>query len=174
LSFGTKQESKLIGYAAAGYLSDPRNARSQIGYVFLHGGTTISWKSYKQTLVATSTNHSEIITLYEASREYAWLYKMIDHIQKLCGIGAIESLTIIYEDNATCVVQMQTGHIKINYIKHISLKLFYPYGLQESEKIGILQIKSCDNLTDLFTKSLPLAIFDKYIKGIDMHRIKDL
>jgi hypothetical protein len=37
-----KQDSKLIGYAHAGYLSDPRNARSQIGYVFLHGGTTIS------------------------------------------------------------------------------------------------------------------------------------
>jgi hypothetical protein len=39
--------------------------------VFLHGGTTISWKSCKQTLVATSINHSEIIALYEASRECA-------------------------------------------------------------------------------------------------------
>jgi hypothetical protein len=38
---------------------------------FLHGGTAISQKSAKQTLIVTSTNHSEIITLYEASREYA-------------------------------------------------------------------------------------------------------
>jgi hypothetical protein len=36
-----------------------------------------------------------------------------------------------------------------------------------------LQIKSCDNLADLFTKSLPLATFDKCVKGIDMHRLKD-
>jgi hypothetical protein len=35
--------------------------------VFLHNETTISWKSSKQTLVTTSTNHSEIIALYEAS-----------------------------------------------------------------------------------------------------------
>jgi hypothetical protein len=32
--------------------------------VFLHGGTAISWKSSKQTLIATSTNHSKIILQY--------------------------------------------------------------------------------------------------------------
>jgi virulence-associated protein VapD len=37
-----------------------------------------------------------------------------------------------------------------------------------------LQIKSCYNLADLFTKSLPLATFDKCVKGIGMHRLKDL
>lgn len=29
--------------------------------VFLHGGTIVPWKSFKQTLVATFTNHSKII-----------------------------------------------------------------------------------------------------------------
>jgi hypothetical protein len=29
--------------------------------------------------------------------------QMIDHIQKSCGIGAIESHKIIYEDNVACV-----------------------------------------------------------------------
>ena len=63
------QDKSIIGYTDASYLSDPHNARSQTGFVFLHGGTAISWKSSKQTLIATSTNHSEIIVLYEASRE---------------------------------------------------------------------------------------------------------
>jgi virulence-associated protein VapD len=99
---------------------------------------------------------------------------MIDHIQKSCGIGAIESPTIIYVDNAACVTQMQTWHIKTNYIKHISLKLFYPHELQEGVEISILQIKSCHNLANLFMKSLPLAKFDKCAKDIDMCRLKDL
>jgi hypothetical protein len=111
--------------------------------VFLHGGTSISCKSCKQTLVATSMNHSEIIALYEASHECVWLRRMIDHIQKSCGIGAIKSPIIIYEDNAACVAQMQTGYIKTNYTKHISPKLFYPHELQEGGEISILQIKSC-------------------------------
>jgi hypothetical protein len=51
----------MIGYTYVGYLLYPRNARSQTGFVFLHGGTTISWKSFKQTLIATSPNHFEII-----------------------------------------------------------------------------------------------------------------
>jgi hypothetical protein len=98
---------------------------------------------------------------------------MIDHIQKSCGIGAIESPIIIYKDNTACVAQMQTGYIKTNYTKHISSKLFYPHELQEGGEINILQIKSCDNLVDLFTKSLPLAIFDKCVKDIGMGKLKD-
>jgi hypothetical protein len=35
-------------------------------------------------------------------------------------------------------------------------------------------IKSCDNLVDLFTKSLHLATFDKCVKVIGIDRLKDL
>jgi hypothetical protein len=59
----------LIGYADAGYLSDPHNGKSHTSFMFLHRGTTISWKSCKQTLIGTFTNHSEIIALYEAAHE---------------------------------------------------------------------------------------------------------
>jgi hypothetical protein len=93
-----------------------------------------------------------------------WLREVIDHINKLCGIGAIESPTIIYEDNAACVAQMQTGYIKTNYTKYIFSKLFYPHELQKGGENSILQIKPCDNLANLFMKSLPLATFDKCVK----------
>ena len=56
-------------------------------------------KSSKQTLMTTSTNHSEIIALYEATHECVWLHRMINHIQLSCGIGSILKPTIIYEDN---------------------------------------------------------------------------
>ena len=72
----------------------------------MQGGTTISWKSSKQTLVSTSTNHSKIIDLYEASREYVWLRRVINHITQSCGIGALDTPTIIFEDNSACVTQM--------------------------------------------------------------------
>jgi hypothetical protein len=62
------KDTGLVGYADAGYLSDPTNGKSQNGYVFMLNGTAVSWRSQKQTLTATSTNHSELIALYEASR----------------------------------------------------------------------------------------------------------
>jgi hypothetical protein len=84
----------------------PHNGKSQSGFLFLNGGTAISWNSYKHTLIGTSTNHSEILALYEAARECVWLHRVINHIQVSCGTEAIGSQTIIYEDNAACVAQM--------------------------------------------------------------------
>jgi hypothetical protein len=52
-------------------------------------------------------NHSEIIALYEASQECVWLRRVIGHIRTSYCMGALESSTIIYKDNATCVAQMQ-------------------------------------------------------------------
>ena len=59
--------SKLIGYADTSYLSDLLKGRSQTGYLFTYDNTAISLRSIKQTLVATSSNHSEIIAIHEAS-----------------------------------------------------------------------------------------------------------
>jgi hypothetical protein len=86
--------------------------------------------------------------------------------------GSIESPTIIHEDNSACVVQMDTSYIKSNINKHIASKLFYPHEIQENGDINILQIKSCDNLADLFIKSLPYSTFQKCVEGIGMRRLK--
>jgi hypothetical protein len=99
---------------------------------------------------------------------------VINHIQVSCGIKSIGSPTIIYEDNATCVAQMQSGYLKSNVTKHIAPKLFYPRELQVNGEISILQIKSCNNLADLFTKSLPYATFSKCVASICMRRLRDL
>ena len=61
-SRGSKQQ--LVGYVDVGYLSDPHKGRSQTGYVFNCNDTTISWRSVKQTMVATSSNHSEILAIH--------------------------------------------------------------------------------------------------------------
>ncbi|XP_070028712.1 secreted RxLR effector protein 161-like [Nicotiana sylvestris] len=76
----------LVGYVDAGYLSDPHKARSQICYVFTYGGTAISWRSTKQSIVATSSNHAEIIAIREASQECVWLRSIIYLIRDKCGL----------------------------------------------------------------------------------------
>jgi len=164
----------LVGYANAGYLSDPHSGKSQSGYVFLCGGTAISWKSSKQTLVSTSTNHSEIIALYEAAQECAWLRRMINHIQSSCGLNIELTPTIIYEDNAACVAQVQMGYVKSQLTKHINPKFFYAHELHKMNEIKILHTKSCDNLANVFTKSLLASSFDKCVRGLGMRRLKEV
>ncbi|CAH9090012.1 unnamed protein product [Cuscuta epithymum] len=113
LYFKNGANATLIGYADAGYLSDPQKAKSQTGYLFTYGDTAISWRSMKQTLTATSSNHAELIALYEAGRECVWLRSMIQHIQNECGIKSFTSNpTVIYEDNTACIAQIKGGYIK--------------------------------------------------------------
>ena len=49
-----------------------------------------------------------------------------------------------------------------------------PHELQKNGEIEILQTKSCDNLADLFTKSLPYSSFHKCVESIGMKRLRDM
>ena len=125
LYYHNQSNATLVGYADAGYLSDPHKAKSQNGYVFTYGGTAISWRSTKQTLTATSSNQAELIALYEAGRECVSLRSMIKFIQSESGMKSItDDPTVLYEDNAACVAQMKKGYIKGDRTKHISPKFF--------------------------------------------------
>ena len=75
-----ESKQQLLGYTDAGYLLDSHKGRSQTRYVFNCNGTAISWRSIKQTMVVTSSNHSEILAIHEASHECVWLRSMIQHI----------------------------------------------------------------------------------------------
>ena len=81
-------------------------------------------------MVATSSNHSEILVIHEASRECVWLRWMIQHIQETCGLPSIKGNAIVlHEDNAACIAQIKGGFIKGDKTKHISPKFFYTHEL---------------------------------------------
>ncbi|KAM2958413.1 hypothetical protein FF2_025280 [Malus domestica] len=128
----------------AGYLSDPHRARSQTGSIFTIGDTVISWKSTKQTLVVTSSNHVEILALHEASRECFWLR------------------------------ELKKGYIKGDNTKYIAPKFFYSHQKQQHQNIEVKQIRSQENLADLFTKLLPKSTFQKLVQGIGMRKLSEL
>ncbi|XP_074297334.1 secreted RxLR effector protein 161-like [Silene latifolia] len=151
LFFPNMSRENLVGFADAGYLSDSHNARSHTGYVFTCGGTAISWRSMKQTIMATSSNHSEILSIHEK-----------------------EAPTVLYEDNATCIGQLKEVYIKGDRTKHISPKFFFTHDLQKSGDINVQQIRSSENLADLFTKALPTATFKKLLHQLGLRRFKDL
>ena len=153
----------------------PHNGRSQTGYVFTCGDTAISWRSMKQTITATSSNHAEILALHEASRECVWLRSVIQHIQQNCGIlfGKMNP-TILYEDNAACIAQLKEGYIKGDRTKHISPNFFYAHDLQKNGDISVQQVRSSENLADLFTKFLPTTTFQQLIQKIGLRRFKDI
>ena len=175
LFYSQVPKPELLGYTDTGYLSNPHKALSQSGYVFTCGDTAVSWRSAKQTMVATFSNHSELLGIHEASRECMWLRSMIQHIRDSSGLSPISNTaTSIYEDNIACIAQLKGGNIKGDRTKHISPKFFNTHDLQNNGEIDIQQIRSSDNPAYLFTKALPVATFKKFLRQIGMRRLKDL
>ena len=126
-------------------------------------------------MVVTSSNHSEILALHEASRECIWLRSMIQHIQESCGLPfSKDNPTTLFEENAACITQIKGGYIKGDKTKHISPKFFYTHELQKNYEIDVQQIRSSNNLPDLFIKALPTSMFRKLRYKIGMRQPKDV
>ena len=125
-------------------------------------------------MTATSSNHSEIIALYEATRECVWLRSVVHHIQNACALPLITSIpTTIYEGNDACIEQIKEGYIKGDRTKHISPKFFFTHELQKSHQIEVKQIRSSDNVANLLTKALSSSTFKKLTYDIGMRRVCD-
>ena len=126
-------------------------------------------------MVATSSNHLEILALHESNYECMWLRSMIQHIQESCGLPfSKDNPATLFEDNAACIAQIKGRYIKGDRTKHISLKFFYTHELQKNGEIDVQQIRLSDNLADLFTKALPTSTFRKLIYKIEMRQPKDV
>jgi len=126
-------------------------------------------------IFATSSNHAEFLAIHEASRECVWVRSIVHHIQEDCGMYAGKKTpTIMYEDNAACIAQLKDGYIKGDRTKHILPKFFFTHDLQKSGDVRVLQIRSNDNLADLFTQALSTATFKKLVYRIGLRRLKDL
>jgi hypothetical protein len=115
---------EIKGFADSGFRTDPSAGKSQTGYIFIKCGAPISWKSTKQTTTATSTNHAELLAFHEAARESVWLRTMDQILKRQCRLKEEEQPTIIFEDNAACVRQMESRFIKADRTKHISPHIF--------------------------------------------------
>nr|GEU67133.1 putative ribonuclease H-like domain-containing protein [Tanacetum cinerariifolium] len=99
LYYTNQSQRNLVSFADAGYMSDPHMGRSQTGYVFTSSNNVISWRSVKQTMSATSSNHAEILAIHEASREC-----VIQHICESCGISSGHEAPTVYTKIMQCAL----------------------------------------------------------------------
>jgi hypothetical protein len=72
----------LHGYVDSDMAGDKDRRRSTTKYVFTVGGTTISWISKLQKVVALSTMEEEYVAATEASKEMIWLQRFMEELGK--------------------------------------------------------------------------------------------
>nr|GEW82522.1 retrovirus-related Pol polyprotein from transposon TNT 1-94 [Tanacetum cinerariifolium] len=154
---------------------DETNISLPSRYVFTSANAAISWRSVKQTMSDTSSNHAKILAIHEASWECVWLRSVTRYIRESCGISSgQESLTVIHEDNAVCIAQLKDEYIKGDKTKHILSKFFFTHDLLKSGDIIDQKVCSSDNQAYLFTKALHTTTFNELVHDTEMRRLNEL
>ena len=72
--------SVLEGFSDANWILDSDEMKSTSGYVFILGGSAVSWKSAKQTCITRSNMEAEFIALENASFKAEWLRNLLANI----------------------------------------------------------------------------------------------
>lgn len=172
LEFGMFYEKgskfSLIGYSDASLGGDSENGRSTSGYVFLCGGTGISWCSKKQDSVSQSTAEAEYKASSLAAQECIWLRRVVEDL-----LSSFSEPTIIHGDNQSALklALNPTCHART---KHIELEHHFIREKVLEGIIGVSEVRSEDNIADILTKSLQRGPFQMLRRKLGMISRKSL
>jgi hypothetical protein len=67
----------LEGYSDTNWISDVDDIKATSGYMFTFGGGTVSWRSYRQTILTRSTMEAKLTGLDTATVESEWLRELL-------------------------------------------------------------------------------------------------
>ena len=112
---------------------DRDNRRSTTGYVFTVGGTTVSWVSKIQSVVALSTTEAEYVAAIDASKEMIWLQRFMYELGKRHDMGTL------YTDSQSAIhlANNSTFHSRT---KHVQLKYHYIRSVLEDGELKLENI----------------------------------
>ncbi|GKE75057.1 hypothetical protein Tco_1537098 [Tanacetum coccineum] len=146
----TGYPSVLEGYTDASWISNTKDNLYTSGWVFLLGGSAISWASKKQTCITGSTTKSEFVALAAAGKEAEWLKNLLLKIPLWSKPIALIS---IHCDSAATLEkaysQMYNGKCRHLGVRHSMIRELIMNGV-----ISIKFVMSQQNLADHLTKRL--------------------
>ena len=154
LTYRKSDQLEIIGYSDSDFVGCGDSMKSTLGYIYLLAGGAISWKSVKQSIVASSTMAAEFVSCYEASNLGIWLQNFVTGLHILDGI---ERLLKLFYDNKSAVLYFNNNRSstksKFIDIKFLVVKERVQSGLISIEHIGTNSMIpfSTSTLNDLCT-----------------------
>ncbi|KAK2988306.1 hypothetical protein RJ640_011977 [Escallonia rubra] len=100
LTYRKSDNLEVIDYSDSDYAGCVDTLKSTSGYVFMLAEGAISWKSAKQSLMASHTMEAEFVACFEASCHGVWLKNFITGLKV---VDTISRPLKIFCDNQRCV-----------------------------------------------------------------------
>jgi hypothetical protein len=146
LCFGGS-DTFLQGYVDSDMAGDKDSRRSTTRYVFTIGGTTVSWISKMQKVVALSTTEAEYVATTMASKEMIWLQRFMEEL------GKKQENSRLYCDSQSAIhlAKNSAFHSKT---KHIQLRYHFIRSVLEDGQLKLEKIHTIQNPADMLTKGV--------------------
>jgi hypothetical protein len=164
LTYRRSDSLEIRGYSDADFAGDKDDRKSTSGYVFTLAGGAISWRSSKQTIVASSTMYAEFIACYEATGQALWLKKFIPDLKV---VDCIDKPLKMYCDNEPAVFYAHNNKSS-NATKPIEVKYYVVKHKVQDQTISLEHIRIKDMLADPLTKGLPPSVFKEHVAGMGL------
>ncbi len=146
------------GFSDADWAGCRNSRKSTSGFVFLVSGGAVSWRSKKQTCVATSTCEAEYIAMCMATKESIWLSRLLADL-----LNTTEPQPIILGvDNNGAIETAKNASVNQRN-KHIDLQYHFVRQAHQSNLIKLHHVNSEDQVADCMTKPLDRQLFTKCV-----------
>lgn len=165
LSANNSSAAELVGYSDADWAECRTDRKSNSGFIFKFNNGTISWACRKQSCVTLSSTEAEFVALCEASQEAVWLRRLLSDLDEM----QLQS-TIIFEDNQSCIKQLQTEKFS-NRTKHVDTKYHFIKDLNNKD-LKFIYCSTEEMVADILTKPLQRVRTEKLRLScglIDLH-----
>ena len=146
----------LHGATDADFAGDTNTSRTTAGGMLAYGPTLLTYWSKRLNPVVTSTAQAETYALQRWIEEKQWISDMLEQMKE----PATGPVTVLCDNNAT--IANAHGHSDKAGSKHYRVAQHFIRQNQENGKINVARVDSANNPADFFTKSLPLAVFEKH------------
>ena len=126
---------------------DKDSMRITTWYVFIVGGTTVSWISKLQKVVSLKTMEAKYIVPTEASKEMIWLQRFMEEL------GKKQENNRLYCDSQSAIhlAKNSAFHSKT---KHIQLRYHFIRSALEDGQLKMEKIHTSQNPVDMLTKGV--------------------
>ncbi|XP_062103179.1 secreted RxLR effector protein 161-like [Humulus lupulus] len=105
LTYKKSGRLEVVRYSNSDFAGCQDSRKSTSGYIYLLAGGAISWKSIKQTLVASSTMATEFVACYEASNHGIWLrnfvtgLRILENVERPLKLYCDNNSAVLYSNN---------------------------------------------------------------------------